>query len=103
MASKQEQQEYRGKRRARIADLKYYFGKDADEWIDLKIIAEDKALDSWRGKNTTEYPPYLCIECNRYWAYYLDRRKQKQCEYLSKDTFNRIRCHRVICEECENV
>tara|TARA_R110000824_G_scaffold1121_1_gene6107 strand:- start:1294 stop:1599 length:306 start_codon:yes stop_codon:yes gene_type:complete len=101
MASKQEPQEYRGKRRARIDDLKYYFGKDADEWIDLRIVAEDKALDSWRGKNPTEYPPYLCIKCNQYWAYYLDRRKQKLYEYLSKDTFNRIRCIRTICKECE--
>ena len=101
MASKQEPQEYRGKRRARIADLKYYFGKDADEWIDLKIIAKDKALDFWRGKNPTEYPPYHCIKCNQYWAYYLDRRKQKLYEYLSKDTFNRIRCIRTICKECE--
>tara|TARA_R110000824_G_scaffold145457_2_gene313753 strand:- start:1456 stop:1761 length:306 start_codon:yes stop_codon:yes gene_type:complete len=101
MASKQEQQEYREKRQARIADLKYYFGKDADEWIDLKTIVKDKALDFWRGKNPTEYPPYLCIECKRYWAYYLNGRKRKCYEYLSKKTFNRIRCDKIICKDCE--
>tara|TARA_R110000803_G_scaffold11686_6_gene34725 strand:- start:625 stop:930 length:306 start_codon:yes stop_codon:yes gene_type:complete len=101
MTSKQELQKNLDKKRARIADLIYYFGDEADQWIDLKIVAEDKALNSWRGKNTTEYPPYLCTECNRYWAYYHNRRKQKCCGYLPKKTFNRIRCDRLPCKECE--
>lgn len=101
MASKKETLEQKEKRWARIDDLIHYFGKDADEWVDLKIIAKDKALDTWRGKNTTEYPPYLCIKCDRYWSYYLDRKKQKGKNYLHKEVFNRIRCEKAICEECE--
>lgn len=101
MASKQESQENRDKRWAKIDDLTYYFGKDAKEWIDLTIIAKDKALDTWRDKKRSGDPPYLCNKCNRYWAFCLDRRKKKTQYYLSKEVFNHIRCENAICKECE--
>tara|TARA_R100000700_G_scaffold41256_2_gene60961 strand:- start:9898 stop:10206 length:309 start_codon:yes stop_codon:yes gene_type:complete len=100
MASRLETSDERGKRKARILDLIYYFGKDAEEWIDLKLVAEDKAIESWRGKNPTEYPPYLCLGCNRYWCYKLNVRKKKVVDYLSRSIFGGIPCDKKICEVC---
>tara|TARA_R100000687_G_C6383783_1_gene133939 strand:+ start:379 stop:693 length:315 start_codon:yes stop_codon:yes gene_type:complete len=102
MAPKEELQEYRDKRRAKILDLIYYFGEDADDWIDLKRIAIDKVIDRWRGKVSTKYPPYLCLKCKRYWSYVLNIRKQKTITYLSRDIFGGIRCNKKNCKDCKD-
>ena len=100
MASK-DNEEYRNKKWARIYDLKYYFGKQADEWIDLLLVAEDKALDSWRGKKPTEYPPYLCLQCKRYWSYALNSKKKKIQIYLLNSVFKGILCQKQTCKNCK--
>jgi len=94
MASKERKKE------CQIDTLKYYFGEDADEWIDLETMVIDKKVDSWRGKKPTEYPPYLCKQCNRYWAFDLDRTKAKVHDYLPEKTFSGIPCDRKICYDC---
>ena len=102
MAPKEESRKYKNKRQAKILDLIHYFGEDADEWIDLKIISTDKIIDSWREKASSKYPPYLCLECKRYWSHMLNARKQKITTYLSKEIFGGIPCDKITCKECKD-
>ena len=99
MASNREQNEIQYINE-RIKDLEHYFGKDSDEWIDRKLIIKDKVVDTWRAKSISKYPPYLCPNCNKYWAVALSERHEKKIDYLNKTVFNKIRIERKNCKQC---
>tara|TARA_R100000781_G_scaffold83247_1_gene51294 strand:- start:194 stop:493 length:300 start_codon:yes stop_codon:yes gene_type:complete len=98
MASKDIQKEKNN--RERILDFQYYFGKDADEWINKKQITKDKVVDTWRKKGSSEYPPQFCNKCNRYWAFALNSKHKKVGTYLKNSIFKGLRCDTVMCNNC---
>ena len=98
MASKKQKEQIGNKNR--IDDLQYYFGKDADEWIDKKDIMKQKVVDTWRKKSTSEYPPYLCTECDRYWSYGLTQLHKKDQFYLQRSMYGGIPCDTNTCKNC---
>tara|TARA_R100001463_G_scaffold52620_2_gene103444 strand:- start:830 stop:1129 length:300 start_codon:yes stop_codon:yes gene_type:complete len=98
MASKDRKEERSN--REEILNLQYYFGEDADEWIDKKQIKIDKVVDTWRNKSSSEYPPYFCNKCNKYWAYELNNRRKKITGYLKKSLYGGLPCKRKVCNTC---
>jgi|TARA_R100001530_G_scaffold20327_1_gene16971 hypothetical protein len=100
MASKEYKEKLR-KNKAKLDDLIHYFGRDVDEWINRKDILISAIKDTWRGKQSSEYPPYTCTECNRYWSHEINQStKKKQYNYLKKSVFNGVLCKKIKCPEC---
>jgi|21_taG_2_1085346.scaffolds.fasta_scaffold16837_2 hypothetical protein len=81
---------------ARLLDLQYYFGKD---WIDLKVIAEDRRIATWRQKHISEHSPFQCNKCKKYWTRGLNKRNKK-IEYLKNRVFKNIPCEKKLCTSC---
>ncbi len=98
MASKEQKEQVSNKNK--INDLRYYFGEDADEWIDKKEIKKQKVVDTWKNKSTSQYPPYLCTICNRYWSYGLTQNHKKAQFYLKKSIYGGLPCDTNTCNNC---
>jgi len=92
-----EDDKYRNKTNAKIDDLKYYFGDEAAEWIDFKLIKYGEGIA--RARNSTpSYSPSFCPICNKYWSYGLHSTTRiKYVDYLN---WERIPCLDRICDNC---
>ena len=87
----------RNKNWARINDLKYYFGKQSDEWIDLLLISKEKRIATDRNIYSG-YSPSFCPSCKKYWSYGIHSTTRKK--YIDYLDWKRIPATKIKCDNC---
>lgn len=92
-----EDEKYKQKTKAKVDDLKYYFGEQASEWVDLDLINHDKRMTT-RVNNASSYSPYHCPKCNKYWSFGLHTTTRAKCVVYIQ--WERIPCIKKICNNC---